>query len=98
MLLHFVNVGSDKEISFNSECLLIVRTFSPLQERIYYCYNLVQGVEIGKISTPKSDVSPNLSSTCLLDVLGISSSLTPGAGAKRRLTYNGSDHSSKRMR
>nr|QYW07130.1 cyclin D5-2 [Dimocarpus longan] len=58
-------------------------------EHIYYCYNLMQGIEIEKINTPIVMVSPNLSSTCSIDVLG-NSSFTSGASTKRRLTYSDS--------
>ncbi|KAH7566692.1 hypothetical protein ACOSP7_023299 [Xanthoceras sorbifolium] len=67
-------------------------------EHIHYCYNLMQGIEIKKISTPILMVSPNLSSTCSIDVFG-NSSYTSGAGTKRRLTYSDSAQncSSKKM-
>ncbi|KAK3224554.1 hypothetical protein Dsin_011579 [Dipteronia sinensis] len=67
-------------------------------EHIYCCYNLMQGIKIGKLSTPILMVSSNLSSTCSIDVFG-NSSYTSGAGTKRRLTYSDSTQNctSKKM-
>ncbi|KAL9461259.1 hypothetical protein AB3S75_004290 [Citrus x aurantiifolia] len=61
---------------------------SPEIEHIYSCYSLMQGIEMGKLNTPNSVISHSLSSTSSIDVLK-NSTLTSGAGTKRRLTFNG---------
>ncbi|KAI9165630.1 hypothetical protein LWI28_017750 [Acer negundo] len=68
-------------------------------EHIYCCYNLMQGIKIGKLSTPILMVSSNLSSTCSIGVFGNSSYTSSGAGTKRRLTYSDSTQNctSKKM-
>ncbi|XP_059458722.1 cyclin-D5-1-like [Corylus avellana] len=61
-------------------------------EHVFSCYNIMQNIEMGKVKTPKSVVSPNLSSmnSSSIDVIENSSS-TIAAGTKRRLTFTNSD-------
>ncbi|KAJ4714734.1 cyclin-D5-1-like [Melia azedarach] len=65
-------------------------------EHVYFCYNLMHEIEMGKLNTPKSVVSRKLSSTSSIDVLE-NSAFASGVGTKRRLTYNDCACPSKKL-
>ncbi|KAG6666080.1 cyclin-D5-1-like isoform X1 [Carya illinoinensis] len=62
------------------------------KEHVFSCYNIMQNMEMGKVTTPKSVYSPNLSSmhSSSIDSTENSSSIL-AAGSKRRLVFTNSD-------
>ncbi|XP_021688275.2 cyclin-D5-1 isoform X2 [Hevea brasiliensis] len=63
-------------------------------EHIFSCYIVMQEIEMGNLKTPKQLLSPKTSSihsSSSIAVVENSCFTTPGAGTKRRLTYNDSD-------
>ncbi|KAM7252031.1 hypothetical protein ACFE04_023914 [Oxalis oulophora] len=76
--------------SMEVELNVIFSSSGPVEfEHVFSCYNLMQEIDMGKLKTPKSDISPNKlpvqkSSTDAVE----NSNLIGGVGTKRKLAFN----------